>query len=76
MNKRGLVYMDNPMWNLCDYLLSWITHMCENAEGKISPEVYDRAVSVIGTGVPLLLLVAALGAFLVVLGRLWSGVRK
>lgn len=68
--------MDQPLWKLCDYLLSWITHICENAEGKISPEVYDRAVSAIGTGVPLILLVAALGAFLIVLGRLWSGVRQ
>lgn len=71
-----IVNNDSPLWRLCDYLLAWTKHLYENAAGKMSPEVYDRAVSVIGIVVPLLLLVAALGAFLVVLGRMWSGVRK
>lgn len=67
---------DSPLWRLCDYLLSWTKHIYEIAAGKMSPVVYDRAVSVIGIVVPLLLLVAALVAFLVVLGRMWWGVRK
>lgn len=71
-----LVENDSPLWRLCDYLLAWTKHVYETAAGEMSPEVYDRAVSVIGIAVPLLLLCAALGAFLVVLGRMWSGVRK
>ena len=67
---------DSPLWRLCDYLLSWTKHVYEIAAGEMSAEVYDRAVSVIGIAVPLILLAAALGAFLVVLGRMWSGVRK
>lgn len=41
------------MSELCDFLLVWIKGMCESEEYTISPEVFDRAVSVIGTLVPL-----------------------
>lgn len=44
------------MTDLCDYLLVWIKMQWEDTTThEISAEVYDRAVFVIGTAVPLLL---------------------
>lgn len=47
-----------PIWDLCDLLLSWTRVIIgrKNDNGQLlhefSPEVYDRAVSVIGIVVP------------------------
>lgn len=42
------------MTDLCDYLLVWTKRMVEESGShEFSPEVYDRAVSVIGIAVPL-----------------------
>lgn len=47
----------NGMNELCDVLLDWTAQKCgaEDTEAlqEMSPEVYDRAVSVIGICVPL-----------------------
>lgn len=64
------------LWALCDYIVGWTQHLYEESAGKMSPEVYDRCVSVIGIAVPLLLLAAALAAFVCILGTMWRGARK
>lgn len=46
------------MTDLCDYLLVWFMRMYEEsgeAGHQMSAEVYDRAVFVIGTAVPLMI---------------------
>lgn len=66
------------MTDLCDYLLVWTKRMIEESDGhELSPEVYDRAVSVIGIAVPLglyflclfLIVLAALAMFKAIGGR-------
>lgn len=57
------------MNDLCDYMLSWFMSKYEGVEGveplyEMSPEVYDRAVFIIGVGVPMLLYIVVLVAFL------------
>lgn len=66
----------SPIVSLCEYLLQWTLQKYEESAGAMSPCVYDRAVSVIGIAVPLLLLAAALGVFLVTLCSMWRGVSK
>lgn len=66
----------SPIVTICEYMLEFIVTKYEQAQGKMSPEVYDRAVSVIGTGVPMLLFCCALAVFVLTLLCLWQGVRK
>lgn len=66
----------SAMHELCDYMLAWTLEKYEQAEGEMSPEVYDRAVSVIGLGVPFLSLLLCLAGFVACLGAFWKGVRK
>lgn len=66
----------NAMDELCSYMLEWTAQRYNDAEGTMSPEVYDRAVSVYGIAVPLLLLAMSVAAFICVLGAFWRGVRK
>ena len=49
---------ENGMYQLCDYMLSWTLAQYEKEEyqeegQEISLEVRDRAISVIGIGVPM-----------------------
>lgn len=59
-----------PIWDICDLLLSWtrviISRRDDNGQllHEFSPEVYDRAVSVIGIVVPV-------GLFIFVLATLF-----
>lgn len=66
------------MTDLCDYFLVWTLRVLEETENhEFSPEVYDRAVSVIGIAVPLglyflclfMIALAALAMFKVIGGR-------
>lgn len=66
------------MTDLCDYLLTWIKIQCEDTTThQISAEVYDRAVFVIGTAVPLLMFIFVLFCMVIaVLGVYRFIVRK
>lgn len=66
------------MTDLCDYLLTWIKIQCEDSTThQISAEVYDRAVFVIGTAVPLLMFIFVLFCMVIaVLGVYRFIVRK
>lgn len=66
----------NAMEQLCDYMLAWTASKYEQSEGEMSPEVYDRAVSAIGIGVPFLSLLLCLAGFVACVGAFWRGVRK
>ena len=66
------------MSDLCDYFLYWTLRVIQETEDhEFSPEVYDRAVSVIGIAVPLglyflclfLIALAALAMFKAIGGR-------
>lgn len=57
------------MTDLCDYLLVWFMRMYNEGEVPMSPEVYDRAVFVVGVGVPMLLYTALL---IVIIGAGWA----
>lgn len=66
------------MTDLCDYLLTWIKIQCEDTTThQISAEVYDRAVFVIGTAVPLFMFIFVLFCMVIaVLGVYRFIVRK
>lgn len=51
------------MQELCDYMLTWFMSMYEKKDHQMSPEVYDRAVFVVGVGVPMLLYTAVVVSF-------------
>lgn len=63
----------NAMEQICEYLLSWIVR--KQGEQPMSPEVYERAVSVIGTAVPLLLFVCGIAAVMLLCCKLFGGGR-
>lgn len=67
--------MDNvtALESICDYLMMWIVRRQEDT--PMSPEVYERAVSVIGTVVPLAIFGAGLAAMLLLCFRLFGGWR-
>lgn len=66
----------NNMDNLCSYMLEWTAQRYNEAEGAMSPEVYDRAVSFYGIAIPMTMLLMSVTAFICVLGAFWRGVRK
>lgn len=66
----------NNMDMLCDYLLYWTVSKYNEAEGEISTEVYDRAVSYYGIAVPSCMMFMCVAAFVCVLGAFWRGCRK
>lgn len=66
----------NNMDMLCDYLLYWTVSKYNDANGAISPEVYDRAVSYYGIAVPSVMLFMCIAAFIAVIGTFWRGFRK
>lgn len=47
---------------ICDYLLSWFLEIYESGEHEMSAEVYDRAIFIVGVGVPMLTFIAVLVA--------------
>lgn len=51
------------MNEFCDYMLAWFMQQYQNEELPMSPEVYDRAVFVVGVGVPMLLFAVVLFSF-------------
>lgn len=51
------------MPEMCEYMLAWFMEQYANEEHPMSPEVYDRAVFVVGVGVPMLLFAVVLFAF-------------
>lgn len=64
----------NAMESICEYLLSWIVR--KQAETPMSAEVYERAVSVIGTCVPLVLFGVGLLALLLLCCKMFGGGRR
>lgn len=82
MNEQSFVPVQvqerepNNMDMLCEYLLYWTVSKYNEAEGGISVEVYDRAVSYYGIVVPSVMLFMCIAAFLAVLGAFWRGWRK
>lgn len=61
----------NAMELICEYLLSWTLR--KQAETPMSAEVYERAVSVIGTCVPLALFGVGLLALLLLCCKMFGG---
>ena len=74
----------NGLYDLCDYMLAWTLSQYEKEEyqeegQEISLEVRDRAISVIGIGVPMGLYVFCIYMLCVLLGAVRgviSGKRK
>lgn len=66
----------NNMDMLCDYLLYWTVSKYNDADGTMSAEVYDRAVSFYGIAVPSCMMFMCVVAFIAVLGAFWRGCRK
>ena len=64
----------NAMEQICEYLLSWIVR--KQAETPMSSEVYERAVSVIGTCVPLALFGVGLLALLLLCCKMFGGGKR
>lgn len=67
---------ENALSALCDYMLEWTVTQYEKADGAMSPEVFDRAVSVIGIAVPLLLLAFCLVLVYVLIWRVFGGGKR
>lgn len=74
-----------PIWDLCDLLLSWTRVIIGRKDDsgqllhEFSPEVYDRAVSIIGIVVPVGLFIftlVCLFMFLFTFLRFIGGKRK
>lgn len=63
----------SPIGQICEYLLEWTQTKFAAADGAMSPEVYDRAVSVIGIVVPVVLFCAAVAGVLIALGSFFGG---
>lgn len=61
----------NAMEQICEYLLSWIVR--KQSDAPMSPEVYERAVSIIGTVVPLALFGCGVVAVLLLCCKLFGG---
>lgn len=61
---------------ICNVCLSWTEKQYEAHEETMSAEVYDRAVSVIGIAVPLMLISFALASFVCMLAAVFKGVRR
>ena len=58
------------MSEYCDYLLAWFMSMYQNESGELpemSAEVYDRAVFIVGVGVPMALYICVIIAVCVML---------
>lgn len=64
----------NAMEQICEYLLTWIVR--KQGEMPMSAEVYERAVSIIGTCVPLALFGVGLLALLLLCCKMFGGGRR
>ena len=61
----------NGLFELMDYMLAWTLQKCADDAHKISPEVYDRCVSVVGIVVPCGLFLLACACFFLCIYSFW-----